>query len=277
MLVRKGYIFMLIASCMLAFVLPIAMLFGQQRMLLYFTDAATPARDYFERFDVLGFERISVPTKDGLSLNAFFKAPAVGKGIIIMFHGNASHPAYNLSKFDGLLSEGYGALLASYRGYADNPGHPTEQYLFSDAQSYLDWLNTRTEYAKSPRIYYGESLGSGVAVDLATRTPPAALILEAPFLSALDAAKRFYPYVPFMNILMLDQYRSDLKIKDIHVPVLFLLAWKDEVVGFDGGKKLSDMANEPKRVEVFPYAYHNSIYDFDAALRVSDFLKEVLK
>lgn len=273
MLVRKGFIVSLIAACLLAFLLPLAMLFSQQRSLLYFP-GAMPVRDALEK--LASFEKIAVPTEDGLVLQAYFKAPQAGKGVILLFHGNASHPAYAREKMDGLVNQGYGVLLATYRGYAGNPSSPTEKMLFSDARSYLAWLSTRTEYAKNPRIYYGESLGSGVVVDLATEAPPAALILEAPFLSALDAARLHYSFVPFLDTLMLDQYRSDLKIEKIKAPVLFLLAWKDEVVGFAGGQKLADLANEPKRVEVFPYAYHNDIYSYDAETRVADFLKEVL-
>ncbi len=273
MLVRKGFIVSLIAACLLAFLLPLAMLFSQQRSLLYFPNAM-PVRDAIEK--LASFEKIAVSTGDGLVLQAYFKAPQSGKGIILLFHGNASHPAYAREKMDGLVNQGYGVLLATYRGYAGNPGRPSEKMIFSDARSYLNWLNARTEYAKNPRIYYGESLGTGVVVDLASEEPPAALILEAPFLSALDAAKIHYPFVPFIETLMLDQYRNDLKIEKIHVPILFLLAWKDEVVGFAGGQRLAELANEPKRVEVFPYAYHNDIYNYDAADRVAKFLKEIL-
>ncbi len=277
MLVRKRFIYLLIQGILLALLIPPATLFMQQRSLLYQPDAARPARDYIERLDAQGYGNITVETKDGLSLHTYFKPPEERKGIILVFHVNASHPVYSATKISSLIADGYGALLVSYRGYAGNPGRLTEKMLFSDGRSYIDWLDERPEYKENPRIYYGASLGSGVAVELAIHKPPAALILETPFLSALDAALLHYPYVLFIETLMLDQYRNDLKIQKINVPTLFLLAWKDEVVGFEGGKKLSELANEPKRVEVFPYAYHNSIYDFDAAERVADFLKESLK
>lgn len=277
MLVRKRFVVLLIQGIVLALLIPPVTLFLKQRALLYHPSAAQPARDYFERMEQQGYGNITVPTSDGLSLHAYFKPPVGGKGIIVAFHGNASHPAYTATKFTGLAEEeGYGILLASYRGYADNPGSPKEKTFYADALSYVGWLDARPEYNENPRIYYGESLGSGVTVELATHKPPAAMILEAPFLSALDAAKRHFPFVLFIELLMLDQYRNDLKIEKINVPILFLLAWKDEVVSFDGGKQLSELANEPKRVEVFPYAFHNTIYNYDAAARVDDFLKEVL-
>lgn len=257
---------------LLAYLCLIAVLFVMQRHLIYFPHDAVSGE---ERARLAGYRRIEAPSSDGLTLHAYFLPPRGKNPIVIFFHGNASHPAWTSYKTEKLRESGYGVLLASYRGYSGNPGYPDEQGLYADARAQLGWLDAQADWADNPRVYYGESLGSGVAVELALDKAPAALILEVPFYSLLETVERKIPYIPLLRLLLRDHYRSDLKIGRIGAPILFLLAGQDRVVGFEGGLKLSTLATMPKRVEIFPAGDHNTLYQFDAERRVMTFLKEM--
>lgn len=256
-------------------VLPIVYLFSigyiffKQRELLYF-----PSRPLSEAQmqGLKDFQQTQVTTEDGLTITGYYSAPVDKKPVIIIFHGNASHPVWASHKTYQMRQKGYGVLLAGYRGYGGNPGKPTEKGLYRDGKAYLDWVRHKAK--DSPVILYGESLGSGVATELAVKYPPvAALILDVPFDSAVLTASRIYPYIPLADLLVLDQYRNNDKIRDVKAPVLFLLAGQDNVVSFQAGLDLYDLANEPKTMEVFEKADHMTIYSYGAENKVMEFLE----
>src|SRR3546814_2716191 len=82
-------------------------------------------------------------------------------------------------------------LAAGYRGYSGNPGKPSEPGLTADARSLLDWAAAEG-YGRERLVYYGESLGTAVAVKIASERPPSALVLEAPPSSIADVAQAHY-------------------------------------------------------------------------------------
>lgn len=240
-------------------------IFANQRSLMYMPSAAAdgPA----------GFAAEQVRTEDGLTLTGYAVPPGPGKPVMVLFHGNASLPKWEAFKTGLLRQKGYGIVLAGYRGYGGNPGSPSEKGFYADGEAYLDWVSK--EYPGHPLILYGESIGTGVAVEMAKRHSPAALILEVPFKSALSVARRAYWFVPLKFLLMQDQYRSDLKIGDVHAPVLFLLAEDDKVVTLTSGQALYDLANQPKKKIVFPHVGHSNVYDAKAEPAVVEFLEGV--
>lgn len=216
---------------------------------------------------------VEIKTADQLNLKAYYVAPKNGKPLLVEFHGNASHPAWEIGKFGTLLAEGYGLLLAEYRGYGGNPGMPSEENFYIDGQAYYDWA--AKEHDKV--ILYGASIGSGVAVDVAAKNPVAALILEVPFDKLSDVAAWHYPYIPFLEKLMKNKFDNADKIKSVHAPVLFLLAGQDRIVPVQFGENLAAAANDPKRIQKFQSANHINVYEFNAEKTVYDFLKEQLK
>jgi hypothetical protein len=108
-------------------------------------------------------------------------------------------------------------------------------------------------------LYYGQSLGSAVAVELAVRRPPRGLILESPFTSILDMARVAYPFVP-VGFLIQTEYDSLSKIKMVHCPVLILHGDRDEVVPFSQGRRLFEAAHAPKAFYTISGAGHNDTY-----------------
>jgi hypothetical protein len=109
-------------------------------------------------------------------------------------------------------------------------------------------------------IIYGESLGTGVATEIAQNKDFAGIILESPFTSMVDAAKTKYPFFP-IKLLLKDKYESDKKIKNINSPILIMHGEVDTLVPFWMGKKMYELANEPKYYYFSKYDDHMMEYN----------------
>jgi uncharacterized protein len=120
-------------------------------------------------------------------------------------------------------------------------------------------------------ILMGASLGTGVAITLAATHEAAALVLEAPYLSALDVAQTHYPIFP-VRWLMLDQFRSDLAICDVHVPVLMVHGEEDDVIPINSARRLFELANEPKTFMSVPGGNHLVLELADVFPRVCEWI-----
>lgn len=250
------------------YMLMLGYLYHIQGKMMYFP----PELDGQQRAVLSAFKPVEVETADGLTLRAFLKPPEEGKPVLVFFHGNASDPAWEVGKTFFLQKRGFGVLMATYRGYAGNPGQPAERDLLKDGEAYLNLVKKR--FPGSPLILYGQSLGSAIAIDLASRIDVAALVLEVPFFSALSVASKAYPHVMGLGWLMRDTYRSDLKISRVTAPSLFLLAGQDEVVSLQSGIDLYEAANEPKTKIVFDKASHADVYSHGAALAFQTFMEK---
>ena len=135
-------------------------------------------------------------------------------------------------------------LIIAWRGFSGNEGKPTEKGLYEDARSAVRWLKSNG-VGENNIIIYGESLGTGVATEIAQNKNFAGVILESPFTSMVDAGKDKYPYLP-VKLLLKDKYESDQKIKNIKSPVLIMHGKVDNIVPFHMGEKMYELANEPK-------------------------------
>lgn len=164
-----------------------------QRSLLYFPNKAsfTPASS-----GVPDMAEVELTTADGLTLVAWYKPSVSGRPTMVLFHGNAGHPAGGGTRARPYLDAGIGVLLVEYRGYCPNPGDPNEEGLYLDGQAALNFLVAR-KVPMSRIVLYGESLGTGVAVALASQRPAGemvgAVVLEAPYANMVDAAAHHYP------------------------------------------------------------------------------------
>lgn len=227
-----------------------------QRSFIYFPDTQEPdiAQAPF-------MEWVEVQTSDELTLKGWYHAPEDGKATLVYFHGNAGNMALRLSRVQPLAQAGYGVLLAEYRGYGGNPGTPTEDGLYKDGRAYIDWLGRAQGLKPQDMILYGESLGTGVAVQMATEYKSAGVVLEAPYSSVLDVASARMWFYPFIGWALQDQFRSDQKIRQIHAPLYVAVAGQDRVIAPHFGRALFDAAAEPKTLKVYERAGHSSLYD----------------
>lgn len=206
---------------------------------------------------------------DGLMLKAWFKAPA-GRPTIVYFHGNAGHFGERAYKARYFMDRGYGFLLASYRGYAGNPGRPSEAAAYQDARGALDFVAAQA-IPPSDTVIYGESLGTGVASAMAHEREAAALVLEAPFTSLVDVAAHHYWWTP-ARWLLRDRFDSIGRIAAVDMPLLIVHGERDRQVPLKFGKRLFAAAVEPKELRLLPEAGHVDLYDHGAAEVVEDFL-----
>ncbi|MCB1721618.1 MAG: alpha/beta hydrolase [Alphaproteobacteria bacterium] len=248
----------------------VAVLFVKQRDFIYLPDKTAPSKSLVNADGAV--QDIEVHTEDDLSLKAWFIAPdKANMPVILFFHGNAGNISNRLFKISDYIEAGYGVLMAEYRGYGGNPSTPSEEGLYADARAYFSWLNAHG-YKDEDLILYGESLGSGVATEMAAQRKVKALILEAPFARLSDPAKKTYFFIPFIEHLMHDKFLSIKKIDAVHAPTLFLIAGKDEVLGAQTGLNLFETASEPKTLKIFENASHNGTYQYGASAQVLLFL-----
>ena len=120
-------------------------------------------------------------------------------------------------------------------------------------------------------VIYGESLGTGVATHLSQNKEFAGVILETPFTSMIDAAKKFYPYIP-VGLLLKDKFENKNKIKNIKSPILIMHGEKDQIVPFEMGQKMFKMANDPKYSYFTKYDNHMMEYDENLIKTLNSFL-----
>jgi fermentation-respiration switch protein FrsA (DUF1100 family) len=241
----------------------------QQRSFIYIPNTNPPIAN-------LDVDTITVCTADGLDLNGWYSAPRDARSpVILFFHGNSGNIQHRQHKFKAPIARGMGVLMAEYRGYGGNAGSPTEDGLYADARAYYAWLIARG-IDPSRIIVYGESLGTGVATQLLSEQPAAAMILETPYARLSDPAQDRYFFIPFIEILMHDKFRSIDKVGALDIPKLFILAGQDEVLGTQTGLELYEAAAEPKRLELLEDAAHNNAYNHGAGDAVLAFIDTVM-
>ncbi len=215
-----------------------------------------------------------ISSNESLSLTSWYK-PAEGKmPTIVFFHGNAGNIDDRGHKARPFLDAGFGMLLVGYRGFGGNPGKPSEQGLYSDARANLDFLATK-KVPPGKWVMYGESLGTGLAVQMAferaDKNPLGAVILESPYTSLGDAGHVHYPFIP-VRILLRDQFRSLDKIAAIKSPLFVFHGTTDNVIPMAQGRALFQAAGAPKESLWVDGAGHNNLHEFGAAEKVMDFI-----
>ena len=235
-----------------------------QRNLLYH-----PTENNYSGDQILvSVEKIKIKTQDDIELISWFHNKNLNNYKTILFlHGNAGSLENRIHKINHFQSMNINFLIIAWRGFSGNEGKPTEKGLYEDAESAIKWLKSKG-IKENNIIIYGESLGTGVATEIAQNKNFAGIILESPFTSMIDAGKDKYPYLP-VRLLLKDKYESDKKIKNINSPILIMHGKVDNIVPFHMGKKMYELANEPK------YSYFSE-YD-DHMMEFNEKLLKALK
>lgn len=247
-------------------------MFAFQRSLQYFPSHQAPAPK------AMGLAQVSVielTAKDGIKSQLWFAPARAGMRTILFFHGNAGEVAGRADHMRAYMQQGYGAAFVSYRGFGASHDKITEAGLMQDAQAGYDWLIAQ---GVSPRnlIVVGESLGTGVAVQLAAANPVAALALGAPYSSTVDVAAASYPWLP-VRLLMLDQFRSDLAIGRITAPILIQHGDADRVIPYRFGQRLFSLAGKQAQFITLKGRGHEALFDSDTWAREMAFFAALPK
>jgi fermentation-respiration switch protein FrsA (DUF1100 family) len=234
---------MLLPAVLVAIAL-LVFLWATQRRLMYF-----PMGDVLE--PAAQVERVTFPTADGLTLHGWFfpAPPSPARFTIVVFNGNAGNRSYRAPLASALRARGHAVLLFDYRGYGGNPGTPTESGLREDARAARAFVLARADVDRERIVYFGESLGTGVAVTLADEHPPAALVLRSPFTSMVDVGRMHYPILPVRWFLR-DRYLSSERIAGIKCPLLVIAGDRDSVIPLDHSQQLYDAATATSRKEM---------------------------
>jgi len=235
----------------------VAVMYFAQRALLYFPETlrTTPTQAGLPQA-----EEVVLDTADGERVIVWHIAPRGDQPVVLYFHGNGGALRYRADRFRALTQDGTGLVALSYRGYAGSSGRPSEDGLIADARAAYAFAMQR--YPMARLVLWGESLGTGVAVAIAAEKAAAKkvarLVLEAPFASAVSVAASVYPFVP-VRLLMKDQFRSDLRIRNVTAPVLIVHGDRDTVIPIESGERLYALAEDPKRFLRVPGAGHEDL------------------
>ena len=245
-------------------------LFIFQRNLMYHPNE----NNYFGDKLEVEIEKVKIITSDNIKLLGWFHNKDLKKfKTILYFHGNAGKLDNRIYKLNYFKNMDVNFLIIAWRGFSGNKGKPSEEGLYEDGKSAIEWLKN-LGLTEKDIIIYGESLGTGIATEIAQNNKFAGLILETPFTSMIEAAKNFYPYIP-VGLLLKDKYKNDKKIKNINIPILIMHGEADQIVPFWMGKTIYEIANQPKYSYFTKYDDHMMEFDENLVFNLEKFIKSL--
>ncbi len=214
-------------------------------------------RGWWNEQSRIGAEDVWMETPGGVKLHGWWK-PVPGSDLVTLFlHGNAGNVTHRGTHILEVTAAGSSILVIDYEGYGKSGGRPSEVALYRDAEAAYDYLIGKG-YQPEQIILHGESLGTAVALHLAAGKPAGGVILEAPLTSAGEVAGRI---LPFVGPLLVRGFDSKTVIREIEAPLLIIHGDHDEVIPFEMGRRLFELASEPKSFWTVEGASHNNIIE----------------
>jgi fermentation-respiration switch protein FrsA (DUF1100 family) len=240
----KRMFLLVIVSLAIGYLLLIAYVYVKQGEMLYYPEKKIDATPY----DIgLDFQDLTLRTKDGVDISAWYIPAEDARGFVLFCHGNAGNISHRLDSIKIFHSLGLGVLIFDYRGYGKSKGSPDEEGTYRDAESAWDYLVNVLHVKPAKIVLFGRSLGSAVAAEVALRKQAGALIMESGFTSVPDLGKKFFPHLP-VGLISRYHYESINKVGRIKLPKLFIHSPEDEIVPYEQGARLFEKASEPKEL-----------------------------
>jgi uncharacterized protein len=249
----------------------LALVYLGQSGLLYLPDSAGRGLVATPSAIGLAFEDVHLRTDDGVPLHGWLisapeKARQAPRRTLLFFHGNAGNISHRLDSMRIFAELGLDVFIFDYRGYGRSGGSPSEEGTYRDATAAWHWLTRERGLHPGQVVLFGRSLGAAVAVELATRTDPAGLIVESAFTSVPDLGAEIYPFLP---VRLLSRYRYDNlgRIASVRIPVLVVHSRGDEIVPFHHGQALYAAAAGPKQFLELQGGHNDGFLASEAAYR----------
>jgi len=232
-----------------------AMFFGDR--FIFFPSRANEAWDRNRR--LLGAEEVTFAAADGAQLVSWYLRATNARATVLFFHGNAGNLSHRTDILQTLVDLDADVFIVGYHGYGKSQGEPSETSLSLDADAAYAYLTEQRGVTPARLILFGESLGGGPAIDLASRQPCAGLMVQSAFTSIGDMASHTMPFFP-TGWLMRSKFDNLAKIPQIGVPKLFFATKTDEIVPYGQTWRLFDAAGEPKTWVEFDGCGHNDLF-----------------
>jgi fermentation-respiration switch protein FrsA (DUF1100 family) len=197
---------------------------------------------------------VAIPVGDE-TINGWYQAPSPGKPLIIYYKGNSQSFSTEHERFVQFVTDGYGFLAFDYRGFPASPGSISETNMLADSIAAYDWAAAKG----FPIVIWGRSIGTGPATYIASERDALALLLETPFLSAVNVAAERYPILP-VQWVMLDQFHSDRWILNVTEPVMVAHGTADRTIDVSNGERLYALAPNQAELWIVPGADHSDLW-----------------
>ncbi len=219
----------------------------------------------------LATQEVWLNSSDGTKIHAWYLPCDGATGAIHFSHGNGGNLSHRDAAIHSLRdSFRRSVLIYDYPGYGHSEGRPSEAGVYAAAEAAWSWL--KEKFPEDRIVLFGESLGGGVAVELATRHNCEGLVLFSTFESLPKAAKAKMPWLP-CETLMSNRFDNAAKLPGIHRPVFLAHGDADEVIPFEHSQRLFELANEPKRLRIRPGGTHNMPYDPEICAEAKEFIE----
>lgn len=222
--------------------------------------SATPARNN------IAFQEVWFESEPGVRLNGWLIAGTPGVPLVVFFHGNSGNLSDNLEYIKLLHGDGFPIFIFDYRGYGKSGGAPrAEDDFYQDARAAISFLEGQG-WAQEGVIYFGQSLGAAVALQMAMELPPAGLVMESSFTCLMDIVRHVSPVgyytfgwwgidLPFDNLG---------KIAEAGVPLLLVHGDRDQLVPVEMARELFARAAEPKMLHIIAGGGHCDVFTGDS-------------
>ena len=245
-----------------------------QEFSLYAPDTSNPGTPQDQGLPDM--KAIKARTAGGLEMEAWFQPPKENNGkVIIFFPGNAETLPSEAYMAQFFLPHGYGRYLCAYPGYGLNPGKPSEESLYENARAGFRWLEEQG-YKPEDIIIFGESLGAGVAIQMALEFPAKIMVLASSFTDIPEVLESRHMDLP-RSVMEKERYDNLSKIKRVKARILIVHGELDTLIPIAIARKLFDAANEPKEFMMIKGSDHNELFLHDAGNLMVNWLDRQVK
>jgi uncharacterized protein len=221
----------------------------------------------------LAWEPVALTASDGTRLSAWWiPGPAADAPVMLCLHGNGGNLSTRVDKMRLFRDAGAAQLWVDWRGYGDSKGSPDEPGLYRDGLAAWAWLGAAKAVPPERLVLYGESLGCAVAVELATRVPAGALVLDSGFTSIPDMAALVLPFFP--RRLVKTRFDNRSKLEKVATPLTVLHSPQDEIIPFSMARDNLAAHPGPKRLVELRGGHNDGFLETGAAYPAA--IREIL-